>query len=140
MNTSCLKSLLLCVLCMCFVLASSGSPPVFSQQFYAGGHLTEQDSRQLIEWQQYHLADFYHNGNRRITIEVDPSLEFDNDRLRDAFIALQTWKRAIFSDPFNITGNWVGPDVCNYKGVFCEEALDDPCIDTVAGIDLNHAD
>ncbi|MCD9646576.1 hypothetical protein HAX54_036512 [Datura stramonium] len=33
-----------------------------------------------------------------------------------------------------------GPDICNYKGVFCSPALDDPSVTVVAGIDLNHAD
>eukprot|EP00249_Psilotum_nudum_P006025 c19404_g1_i2 orf=739-1182(+) len=105
----------------CFVSAFASSHPVFSEQFYTGGHITEHESRQLEEQQQLHLEDFYHNGKGRITVEEDPDLEFDNDRLRDAFIAFQAWKRAIFSDPFNVTGTWVGPDVCSYKGVFCEE-------------------
>ncbi|KAI3993105.1 hypothetical protein MKX01_009848 [Papaver californicum] len=36
------------------------------------------------------------------------------------------------------SSNWYGPDVCSYNGVFCAPALDNPCIKTVAGIDLNH--
>jgi hypothetical protein len=63
-----------------------------------------------------------------------------NSRLRQAYVAFQAWKRVIYSDPRNFTTNWVGPSVCNYSGVFCTEALDDPKISVVAGIDLNHAD
>ncbi|CAN0857110.1 Leucine-rich repeat extensin-like protein 6 [Linum grandiflorum] len=44
------------------------------------------------------------------------------------------------SDPRNFTSNWYGPDVCNYNGVYCAPAPDDPKTQTVAGIDLNHAD
>ncbi|KAL6212182.1 hypothetical protein ACLB2K_017403 [Fragaria x ananassa] len=46
----------------------------------------------------------------------------------------------MLSDPLGYTANWVGSNVCNYTGVFCAQALDDPTIETVAGIDLNHAD
>ncbi|OMO54657.1 leucine-rich repeat extensin-like protein 6 [Corchorus capsularis] len=43
------------------------------------------------------------------------------------------------SDPNGFTKNWYGPKVCNYTGVFCAPAPDDPYITTVAGIDLNGA-
>ncbi|CAL4943304.1 unnamed protein product [Urochloa decumbens] len=61
-----------------------------------------------------------------------------NDRLEAAYIALQAWKHAIIEDPKNLTENWCGPFVCNYTGIFCTAARDDPHILTVAGIDLNH--
>ncbi|CAN1351425.1 Leucine-rich repeat extensin-like protein 4 [Linum perenne] len=63
-----------------------------------------------------------------------------NPRLHNAYLALQAWKRVIYSDPFNYTSNWVGPSVCNYSGVFCTASLDDPGIQVVAGLDLNHGD
>ncbi|KAL2469840.1 Leucine-rich repeat extensin-like protein 6 [Abeliophyllum distichum] len=62
-----------------------------------------------------------------------------NPRLQNAFIALQAWKHAITADPNGFTSNWNGPAVCNYTGVYCAPAPDDPYITTVAGIDLNHA-
>lgn len=62
-----------------------------------------------------------------------------NARLHKAYQALQAWKYAITSDPNNFTANWCGPDVCSYKGVYCAQAVDDPDITTVAGVDLNHA-
>ncbi|KAI4318383.1 hypothetical protein MLD38_032096 [Melastoma candidum] len=72
--------------------------------------------------------------------EIDVTVTFANRRLKRAYVALQTWKKAIYSDPFNTTGNWDGPNVCEYTGVFCAPALDDPSLDVVAGVDLNHAD
>ncbi|XP_068638606.1 leucine-rich repeat extensin-like protein 4 [Aristolochia californica] len=63
-----------------------------------------------------------------------------NPRLHEAFLALQEWKLVIYSDPSNLTSDWVGPDVCNYFGVFCAPAPDDPSIQVVASIDLNHGD
>ncbi|PPD72207.1 hypothetical protein GOBAR_DD30895 [Gossypium barbadense] len=40
------------------------------------------------------------------------------------------WEKAILSDPFNLTADWVGSCVCDYTGR----------IRTVACIDLNHGD
>ncbi|KAK8660145.1 hypothetical protein V6N13_051079 [Hibiscus sabdariffa] len=71
---------------------------------------------------------------------VPSALTFDNHRLKRAYVALQAWKQAVISDPFNFTSNWVGSNVCSYTGVFCSPSLDDPTIKTVAGIDLNHGD
>ncbi|KAF2290156.1 hypothetical protein GH714_003752 [Hevea brasiliensis] len=68
-----------------------------------------------------------------------PSPPILNPRLLDAFIALQAWKHSIISDPKNFTSNWYGPNVCNYTGVYCAPAPDDPHTTAVAGIDLNHA-
>ncbi|GKV19647.1 hypothetical protein SLEP1_g29877 [Rubroshorea leprosula] len=63
-----------------------------------------------------------------------------NPRLQNAYIALQAWKHAITSDPNDFTANWYGPEVCNYTGVYCAPAPNDPHnTTTVAGIDLNHA-
>ncbi|KDO52192.1 hypothetical protein CISIN_1g035831mg, partial [Citrus sinensis] len=66
---------------------------------------------------------------------------FANERLKKAYVALQAFKKSIYSDPFNTTANWVdNTDVCSYNGVFCAPALDDPNITVVAGIDLNGND
>ncbi|KAK4388883.1 Leucine-rich repeat extensin-like protein 7 [Sesamum angolense] len=85
--------------------------------------------------QHRHLLSY--NGD---PLATEPSHKFENPRLENAYIALQAWKEAILSDPKNMTTNWVGPDVCNYKGVFCWPAPDNTCERTVAGIDINHAD
>lgn len=85
---------------------------------------------------------YYRNryGDRGEFVRIPPSLKFENSRIRSAYIALQAWKKAIISDPWNLTSNWVGCYVCNYTGVFCAQALDNHSIRTVAGIDLNHGD
>lgn len=75
-----------------------------------------------------------------MSFEVDVNIGFENSRLRQAYIGLQAWKKAVYSDPLNFTANWDGPDVCAYTGVFCAPALDDPKTIVVAGVDLNHAD
>ncbi|KAL8189115.1 hypothetical protein R6Q57_029376 [Mikania cordata] len=75
-----------------------------------------------------------------LKVEVDPILKFDNPRIKNAYCALHEWKKAMISDPYNMTGNWVGPDVCSYFGVGCVQALDDPRILTVAVVDLNFGD
>ncbi|MCD7466850.1 Leucine-rich repeat extensin-like protein 6 [Datura stramonium] len=63
-----------------------------------------------------------------------------NQRLKKAYIALQAWKHVIYSDPNNMTANWVGPSVCNYTGIYCAPFPNDTNVQAVAGIDLNHAD
>ncbi|KAL2453271.1 Pollen-specific leucine-rich repeat extensin-like protein 1 [Abeliophyllum distichum] len=75
-----------------------------------------------------------------MTFELDFHIKFENSRLKRAYVGLQAWKKAIYSDPQNFTANWDGPDVCAYNGVFCAPALDDPKTTVVAGVDLNHAD
>ncbi|KAG0589842.1 hypothetical protein KC19_1G052900 [Ceratodon purpureus] len=59
-----------------------------------------------------------------------------------AYRALQAWKKAITEDPEHILDTWVGPDVCNYTGVFCSPPEDPELahLEVVAGIDLNGAD
>ncbi|CAL5321588.1 unnamed protein product [Camellia sinensis] len=66
--------------------------------------------RQLL----YYRDEF---GDRGEFVTVNPSLVFPNPRLRTAYIAFQAWKEAIFSDPQNLTADWVGSGVCNYTGV-----------------------
>ncbi|GER31045.1 leucine-rich repeat (LRR) family protein [Striga asiatica] len=68
-----------------------------------------------------------------------PQTQFPNPRLFNAYIALQAWKHAITADPLNFTSNWHGCHVCNYTGIYCAPAPDDPRTTTVAGVDLNHA-
>eukprot|EP01018_Ginkgo_biloba_P022082 Gb_26318 [translate_table: standard] len=109
--------------------------PVFAQ---SSRRLSNAEVKYITHRQLLYYKDEF--GDRGEKVDVDPRLNFSNPRQRSAYIALQAWKQAIFSDPLNITGNWVGAAVCSYKGVFCSRALDDPKIFVVAGIDLNHAD
>ncbi|GLJ34415.1 hypothetical protein SUGI_0692000 [Cryptomeria japonica] len=99
--------------------------------------LSDADVKYISHRQSMNYENGY--GDRGEKVVVDPYLNFSNPRLKNAYIALQAWKKAINSDPLNITGNWFGADVCNYTRVFCSPALDDPNIIVVAGIDLNHA-
>ncbi|KAG6512579.1 hypothetical protein ZIOFF_030704 [Zingiber officinale] len=71
--------------------------------------------------------------------DVEMATGITNLRLRRAYVALQAWKHAMYSDPHNFTENWHGTDLCSYKGVFCASALDDSSVDVIAGIDLNGA-
>ncbi|CAE6171696.1 unnamed protein product [Arabidopsis arenosa] len=60
--------------------------------------------------------------------------------LQQAYRALKAWKKVIYSDPKNLTTDWVGPSVCSYTGIFCAPSPSDPNSLVVAGIDLNHGD
>ncbi|KAK2651177.1 hypothetical protein Ddye_018666 [Dipteronia dyeriana] len=62
------------------------------------------------------------------------STAFPNPKLHQAYIALQAWKKVIYSDPYNFTTNWVGPSVCNYKGIYCATPPYDHTIKVVADI------
>ncbi|ONM60707.1 Leucine-rich repeat extensin-like protein 3 [Zea mays] len=56
----------------------------------------------------------------------------------------RTWKRqAIFSDPNNLTADWVSPRVYNYTGVYCVPLPSSPDRRgalAVAEVNLNHGD
>ncbi|KAH7511889.1 hypothetical protein FEM48_Zijuj12G0030900 [Ziziphus jujuba var. spinosa] len=108
------------------------------EPFIGHGSLTDVEASYIKQRQLLYYRDEF--GDRGENVTVDPSLVFENDRIRNAYIALQAWKQAILSDPRNLTLDWVGSNVCNYTGVFCAPALDNPKIRTVAGIDLNHGD
>jgi hypothetical protein len=86
---------------------------------------------------KHSITNIHKNQHRHNKHLHNPPL---NLRLYRAFLALQAWKHVIYSDPKNITANWVGPSVCNYTGIYCAPSLDDPKLTVVAGIDLNHAD
>ncbi|KAA0061563.1 leucine-rich repeat extensin-like protein 4 [Cucumis melo var. makuwa] len=119
--------------------SSSSVPEEFLQASSHGGRgLTDAEAHYIRQRQLLYYRDEF--GDRGEEVVVDPKLVFENDRIRNAYIALQAWKQAILSDPLNLTKNWVGSDVCHYKGVFCAPAPDNSSIRTVAGIDLNHGD
>ncbi|MCD9640782.1 Leucine-rich repeat extensin-like protein 4 [Datura stramonium] len=123
----------ICLLCSVFTEHTNAE---FTVSEY--GPLTDSEAQYIKRRQLLYYRDEF--GDRGENVKIDPSMVFENDRIKNAYIALQAWKQAIISDPFNITVNWVGPNVCNYTGIFCAPALDNPKIRTVAGIDLNHGD
>ncbi|KAH0449150.1 hypothetical protein IEQ34_022950 [Dendrobium chrysotoxum] len=105
---------------------------------YSGRGLTSPEAVSIRQRQLLYYRDEF--GDRGEKITVDPSLTFPNSHLRNAYIALQAWKQAIVSDPLNLTGTWVGSNVCGYKGVFCAPLPSNHSLTVVAGIDINHAD
>ncbi|KAH7843797.1 hypothetical protein Vadar_020846 [Vaccinium darrowii] len=90
-----------------------------------------------LSWGILSLLIFFSTLSHQASFSPPPSIQ--NPRLQNAYCALQAWKETITSDPKGFTTNWCGPDVCNYTGVYCSPAPDDPSVITVAGIDLNHA-
>ncbi|KAM1676540.1 hypothetical protein EV1_041594 [Malus domestica] len=109
-----------------------------SSHIVSHGALSDEKALYIKNRQLLYYRDKF--GDRGELVTVDPSLVFKNDRLRNTYIALQALKHVILSNPLNITGNWVGSNVCKYTAVFCTKALDNSTIRTVAGIDLNHGD
>ncbi|KAJ1418604.1 Leucine-rich repeat [Sesbania bispinosa] len=83
------------------------------------GGLTDAEAMYIKQRQLLYYRDEF--GDRGEEVTVDPSLVFENNRIRNAYIALQAWKQAILSDPRNLTKNWVGSNVCNYTGYLPEE-------------------
>ncbi|XP_059650017.1 leucine-rich repeat extensin-like protein 4 [Cornus florida] len=49
-------------------------------------------------------------------------------------------EKAIYSDPYNVTANWVGENVFAYNGILCTPTRDDPKLTVVSGVYLNHSD
>ncbi|KAM1029516.1 hypothetical protein ACFX2A_043018 [Malus domestica] len=109
-----------------------------SSHIVSHGALSDEKALYIKNRQLLYYRDEF--GDRGELVTVDPWLVFKNDRLRNTYIALQALKHVILSNPLNITGNWVGSNVCKYTAVFCTKALDNSTIRTVAGIDLNHGD
>ncbi|MCD9560441.1 hypothetical protein HAX54_019123 [Datura stramonium] len=44
------------------------------------------------------------------------NMTFANARLKKAYVALQAWKKSIYSDPTNFTANWEGTMYNNFEG------------------------
>ncbi|KAI3894526.1 hypothetical protein MKW92_023267 [Papaver armeniacum] len=88
--------------------------------------VTEEEASLIVRRQ---LLTFPENGALpdNVEYEIDIKETFANRRLHRAYIGLQAWKKVMYSDPFNTTGNWVGPDVCAYTGcLLFTRALDNP--------------
>ncbi|MCD7457513.1 Leucine-rich repeat extensin-like protein 4 [Datura stramonium] len=84
------------------------------------GPLTDSEAQYIKRRQLLYYRDEF--GDRGENVKIDPSMVFENDRIKNAYIALQAWKQAIISDPFNITVNWVGPNVCTTPESSCSGA------------------
>ncbi|KAI5563831.1 hypothetical protein BDE02_14G018500 [Populus trichocarpa] len=64
-------------------------------------------------------------------------LVFADQRLASVYPIIQKFKSLITSDPLGITKTWVGSDICNYKGFFCDSPPDNNSATAVASIDFN---
>ncbi|XP_043710150.1 uncharacterized protein At4g06744-like [Telopea speciosissima] len=64
-------------------------------------------------------------------------LTFADQRLAIVYPVIQTFKKTITSDPLGVTKTWVGSDICNYKGFFCDSPPDNRTATAVASIDFN---
>lgn len=67
----------------------------------------------------------------------DEILQFAEQRLAVVYPIIQEFKSIITSDPLGITKTWVGSDICNYKGFYCESPPDNETAIAVASIDFN---
>lgn len=66
-----------------------------------------------------------------------PPLIFADQRLKGVYAIIQNFKAVITSDPLNITRTWVGPDICTYKGFYCDHPPDNASATALASIDFN---
>jgi len=64
-------------------------------------------------------------------------LNFIDQRLAQVFPIIQTFKNTITSDPRGVTSTWVGPNICNYTGFYCDNPPDNLTATTIASIDFN---
>lgn len=65
------------------------------------------------------------------------TLIFKDKRLAVVYPIIQAFKKSITEDPLNRTGNWVGPEICNYTGFYCDNPPDNASALALAAIDFN---
>ncbi|XP_054788137.1 uncharacterized protein At4g06744-like isoform X2 [Prosopis cineraria] len=68
---------------------------------------------------------------------VPEIFNFIDQRIALVFPIIQTFKNTITSDPLGVTKTWVGPNICNYTGFYCDNPPDNLTAITVASIDFN---
>ncbi|KAI9128018.1 hypothetical protein K1719_001011 [Acacia pycnantha] len=68
---------------------------------------------------------------------VPEILNFIDQRIALVFPIIQTFKNTITSDPLGVTKTWVGPNICDYTGFYCDNPPDNLTATTVASIDFN---
>lgn len=65
------------------------------------------------------------------------ALVFADQRLAVVYPIIQKFKSTITSDPFKVTKSWVGSDICDYTGFYCESPPDNASAMALASIDFN---
>ncbi|KAJ9175268.1 hypothetical protein P3X46_013839 [Hevea brasiliensis] len=68
---------------------------------------------------------------------VTKALTFIDRRLESVYPIIQIFKSIVTSDPLNVTQTWVGPDICNYTGFYCDHPPDNLSATALAAIDFN---
>ncbi|KAJ8538109.1 hypothetical protein K7X08_014649 [Anisodus acutangulus] len=69
--------------------------------------------------------------------KVQNQLIFADQRLAVIYPTIQKFKNIITSDPLGVTKSWVGPNICNYTGFYCESPPDNSSAIALASIDFN---
>lgn len=64
-------------------------------------------------------------------------LTFLDQRLAAVYPVIQKFKNTITSDPLGITQTWVGSNICNYTGFYCDNPPDNTSALALAAIDFN---
>lgn len=64
-------------------------------------------------------------------------LVFADQRLAVVYPVIQKFKTTIISDPLGIIKTWVGTDICNYKGFYCDSPPDNKTAIALASVDFN---
>ncbi|XAR59431.1 hypothetical protein NMG60_11015269 [Bertholletia excelsa] len=64
-------------------------------------------------------------------------LKFLDQRIAIVYPVIQRFKIIITSDPLGVTRSWVGSDVCNYIGFYCDNPPDNTSAIAIASIDFN---
>ncbi|XP_060168195.1 uncharacterized protein At4g06744-like [Lycium barbarum] len=65
------------------------------------------------------------------------NLTFLDQTLALIFPIIQNFKNAITLDPLGVTISWTGPDICNYKGFYCDNPPHNSSAISLAAIDFN---
>lgn len=68
---------------------------------------------------------------------IPGGLIFADLRLAVVYPIIQSFKNIVTSDPLGVTKSWVGPDICSYKGFFCDTPPNNASAIAVASIDFN---
>ncbi|MCE2055938.1 hypothetical protein HAX54_043777 [Datura stramonium] len=65
------------------------------------------------------------------------NLTFLDQNLALIFPIIQNFKKTITLDPFGVTQTWTGPDICNYKGFYCDNPPYNSSAISLSSIDFN---
>ncbi|VFQ78289.1 unnamed protein product [Cuscuta campestris] len=64
-------------------------------------------------------------------------ISFLDQRISNLLPVIQNFKKTVIFDPLGVTLSWVGPNLCNYKGFYCDHPPDNATATALASIDFN---